>query len=143
MILESWKPVFFSEQTQQPQNHHRHLLLGTYKSIKTYTQKATIRLLNHPTNQASKQASSWCQYQLFVYCLKLRHGTSLRAHLHVVRMLCMPVFMALSTVFHSINSTDNSVFSLCSSGLTSVLLVLSTIYLFTKVSLSPDVIPSG
>ena len=54
------------------------------------------------------------------------------------------VFMALSTLFHSINSPDNSsLFSLCSSGLNSVLLVLSTIYLFMKVSLSPDVILCG
>ena len=36
-----------------------------------------------------------------------------------------------------------SVFSLCSSGLISALLVLSTLYLFMKVSFSPDIIPSG
>ena len=41
------------------------------------------------------------------------------------------VFMALSTVFHSINSL--SAFSLCSSGL----------YHFMKVSLSPDIILCG
>ena len=35
------------------------------------------------------------------------------------------------------------VFSLCSSCLFSVLLVLSAIYLFVKVSFSPDIIPSG
>ena len=46
--------------------------------------------------------------------------------------------MALSTVFHSINAPDNSPFSDRSSGLISVLLVLSTIYLFTKVSSSPS-----
>ena len=39
------------------------------------------------------------------------------------------VFMAHSTVFHSINPPDNSAFSLCSSSLTSALLVLSTIYI--------------
>ena len=53
------------------------------------------------------------------------------------------VFMALSTVFHSINSPDKSAFSLCSFGLLSALLALSTIYLFMKVSFSPDIIPSG
>ena len=53
------------------------------------------------------------------------------------------VFLALSTVFHSIKSPDNSVFSLCSSGLISALLVLSTTYLFKKVSFSSDRIPSG
>ena len=54
------------------------------------------------------------------------------------------VFMALSTAVHSISSPSNSLpFSLCSSGLISVLLVLSTIYLFAKVSLSPDIILRG
>ena len=54
------------------------------------------------------------------------------------------VFMALSTLFHSINSPDNSsLFSLSSSVLNSALLVLSTIILFMKVSLSPDVILCG
>ena len=41
------------------------------------------------------------------------------------------VFIALSTVFHSINSPDNSLFSHCSSGL------------FMKVSFSPDIILCG
>ena len=36
-----------------------------------------------------------------------------------------------------------SVFSLCSSGLISALLVLSTVFLFMKVSFSPGIIPSG
>ena len=53
------------------------------------------------------------------------------------------VFVALSTVFHSINSFNNSAFSFCSSSPKSALSALSTIYLFLKVSLSPDVIPSG
>ena len=44
--------------------------------------------------------------------------------------------------FHKF-SWQLSVFSLCSSGLISALLVLSTIYLFMKVSFSPDIIPSG
>ena len=52
-------------------------------------------------------------------------------------------FMALSTVFHSLNSPDNSSFSDCSSGLISAVLVLSTTCLFMKVSLSPDIILRG
>ena len=49
------------------------------------------------------------------------------------------VFTALSTVsFHNF-SRQLSAFSLSSSGLISVLLVLSAIYLFMKGSLSPDV----
>ena len=53
------------------------------------------------------------------------------------------VFMALSTVFHSISFPNNSLFS--DSVLLSYLclLVLSTLYLFLKVSYSPDIIPSG
>ena len=44
--------------------------------------------------------------------------------------------------FHKF-SRQVSAFSLCSSGLISALLVLSTIYLFMKISLSPDVILCG
>ena len=47
------------------------------------------------------------------------------------------VFIALSTVFCSINSPNNSpLFLLCSSSLISALLVLSTAYLFLKLSLT-------
>ena len=53
------------------------------------------------------------------------------------------LFVALSTVFYSITSPDNSPLSHCSSGLLSALLVLSTRYLLMKVSFSPDLIPSG
>ena len=56
-------------------------------------------------------------------------------------LVSVSVFMALSNVFHSKTfSRHLSAFSLCSSGLISALLVLSTIYLFLKVSLSPDII---
>ena len=89
---------------------------------------------------------------------------SQRVHLHVVAMLrfmsdinqpslptpfysvlaSVSVFMALSTAFHSINFPDNFQFSyFCFSGLLSALLVLSTIYLFLKVSFSPDIVHSG
>ena len=44
--------------------------------------------------------------------------------------------------FHEF-SQQLSAFSVCSSGLISVLLVLSTLYLFTKVSFSPDIILYG
>ena len=54
------------------------------------------------------------------------------------------VFMVFSTVFHSMNSPDNSPLShsvLLS--LISALLILSTVYLFMTVSLSPDIILCG
>ena len=58
-------------------------------------------------------------------------------------LVSISVFKALSTVFHSINSPDDSPLSDCSSGLNSALLVLSTIYLFLRVSLSPDILLCG
>ena len=52
--------------------------------------------------------------------------------------------MSLSTVFHSTNSPDNSPLShSVLPGLIYALLVLSTMYLFMKVSFSPDVIFCG
>ena len=89
---------------------------------------------------------------------------SSRAHLHLVRMswflsdinqpslptpsysvlMSISVFMALSTVFHSINSPDNSpLFRSVLPVFRSALLVLSTIYLFMKVYFSPAIMPSG
>ena len=48
-------------------------------------------------------------------------------------LVSVSVFMALSTVFHFINSPHQlSAFSLCSPGLVSALLVFSTISLFMK-----------
>ena len=73
-----------------------------------------------------------------VYVLDINQPT-----LPTLFILSVSVFMALSTVFHSINSPDNSAFSLCSSGLMSALLVLSAAYHFMKVSLSPDIILCG
>ena len=58
-------------------------------------------------------------------------------------LVSVSVFMALSTVFHSINSPDWSAFSLCSSGVISALLVLFTIFFFMNVSLSPDITLCG
>ena len=53
-------------------------------------------------------------------------------------LVSISVFMALSTVFHSINSPDNSLLS-HSVLLISALVVLSAIYLSMKVSFSPDI----
>ena len=53
------------------------------------------------------------------------------------------VLEALSTVFDSYIFRQLSAFLLCSSGIISALLVLSTISLFMKVSLSRDIILRG
>ena len=64
---------------------------------------------------------------------------SLPTHFYSV-LVSVFVVMAVSTVFQSINSPDNAPLS---GSVLSVLLVLSTIYLFIKVSFSPDIISSG
>ena len=62
-------------------------------------------------------------------------------------LFCSFVSFCLYDPFNCISfhqfSRQLSVFWLCSSGLMSALLVLSTVYLFMKVSFSPDIIPSG
>ena len=55
-------------------------------------------------------------------------------------LVSISVIMALSTVFHYINSPDNSPFS---HSVLPVLGLLSPISLFLKVSLSSDMIPCG
>ena len=60
-------------------------------------------------------------------------------------LVSVSVFMALSTVFHFINSADNSPFFDAVLQVLSLAyqLALSTVDLFMKVSFSPDIIPSG
>ena len=58
-------------------------------------------------------------------------------------LVSVSVFMSLSTTFHFIILWQLSTFSLCSSGLISALLVLSTICLFVKVSFSPGIVLCG
>ena len=62
-------------------------------------------------------------------------------------LFCSCVYFCLYGLFNCISfhqfSRQLSVFSLCSPGLMSALLVLSTLYLFMKISFSPDIIPRG
>ena len=62
-------------------------------------------------------------------------------------LFCSCVYFCLYGHFNCISfhefSWQLSIFSLCSSGLISALLVLSTIYFYMKVSFSPDIIFSG
>ena len=62
-------------------------------------------------------------------------------------LICSCVYLCLYGPFNCISfhkcSRKLSAFSLCSSGLLSALLVLSTAYLFMKVSLSPHIILCG
>ena len=61
----------------------------------------------------------------------------------MLTVLCKTMGTAFSTVFQTTNFPLNSPLSHCPSGLISALLVLSTMSLFTKVSLSPDIILCG
>ena len=62
-------------------------------------------------------------------------------------LFCSCVCFCLYCLFNSISlhkfSRQRSVFWLCSSGLISTLLVISTVYPFMKVSFNPNIIPSG
>ena len=80
-----------------------------------------------------------------VAVLRFWHKPPELAHSFFILLLCL--FLSFYGPFHCISfhkfSRQLSAFSLCSSGLISALLILSTKYLFMKVSLSPDVTPSG
>ena len=78
----------------------------------------------------------WCGLCLWYKSTQLAHSFFLNSV-----PVSVSVFLALSMVFHSINSLDNALcaFSLCSSGLVSTSSVLSAIYLLIKVFLSPDI----
>ena len=58
-------------------------------------------------------------------------------------VFCFVFYGAFDCISFCKFSRQLSAFSLCSPGLNSALLVLSTIHLFMKVSLSPDVSPYG
>ena len=59
-------------------------------------------------------------------------------------LVSFSVSVALSTVFYFINSPNNCLLSRsCSSGLNSAILVISAMYLFKKVTLSPYIILCG
>ena len=84
---------------------------------------------------------------LYVFILGrlfLRHKLTELAHSFLFRsFVCFCLHGPFNCIsFHEL-SRQLSVFSLCSSGLISALLALSAIYLFVKVSFSPDIIPRG
>ena len=83
------------------------------------------------------------------------HGGDVTVYVKDINQLNLPTpFSFCSCVYFCLHGPFNrnsfhkfswqlSVFSLCSSSLISALLVLSIIYLFIKVSFSPDIISSG
>ena len=87
---------------------------------------------------------SFVEERFLVQCAR---GSPSRGGDVAVYSVLVSVFFCLYDPFNCISfhkfSRQLSVSSLCSSGLISALLVLSTIFLFTKVSFSPDIIPCG
>ena len=93
----------------------------------------------YPYSCPSGLTFSW--WECYGFCLRQKPVEL--AHSFYSVLVSISVFMALSPVFHSITSPENSPLPHCSSGLISALLVLSTIYIFMKVSLSPNIIFCG
>ena len=114
--------------------------LSFRKKTRTKTPTVMIFSLSHsPSSDPAGSPSCGGDFAAYVFNIG---QPSLPTPFHSV-LVGVSVFMALSTVFHSINSPDNSPLSQCSSGLMSAVLVLSTTYLFLKVSFSPDIIICG
>ena len=113
----------------------RMAVLDTMEKLDFLETKTSLRLVS-PHWEIVPTGPPSCRGDVTVYAYDINQP-SLSTALYSV-LVSISVFMALSTAFYSINSPNNSVFSLCS-----VLLVLSTIYLFMKVSFSPDIAPNG
>ena len=101
---------------------------------------------NKPTTLQSLRTESPRAHLLVVDIFGLCHKNKLTKLAHYF-LFCSRICLCLLGPFNAISfhkfSRQLFAFSLCSSGLNSALLVLSTIYLFMKVSLSPDVILCG
>ena len=106
----------------------------------------TIHRVCHTTHPLSHTTHSLCQ-TTNPFCHTTRplcHTAHSIYHATHSGLVSVSVFVILSIVFHSINSPDNP--SLSHSVLSvffSALSILSTIYLFIKVSISPDIILCG
>ena len=115
--------------------------------------EVSASMMNMTNDPRSKAVIHWRLFMLLSW--------SPRAHLYVVGMLrfmfwhkptelahsflsCSCFYFCIYCPFNCISfhtfSRQLSAFSFCSSGLISALLVLSTVYLFMKFSLSPDII---
>ena len=88
------------------------------------------RSVTHETGRLAHTSPRGITFSWWVcYGLCLRHKPSELAHSFHTVLVSVSVFMALSTVFHSMDSPDNSSLSHCSSDLISASLALSTISL--------------
>ena len=98
-------------------------------------------ITSSPTRLLQQQSAPSC---LVVVWLCHRHKPTKLAHSF---LFCSCVCFCLYGPFSSISfhkfSRQLFAFTFCSFGLNSALLVLSTLFLFMKVSFGPDIIPSG
>ena len=122
-----------------------YLLTYLLTFIFTYVLTHLLTATTATTLRASSLGPRWLTFTWWGCCgLCQRHKPTELAHSF---LFCSCVCFCLYGPFNCISfhkfSRQLSDFSLCSSGLDSALLVLSTIYLFIKVSLSPDIILCG
>ena len=108
----------------------RMAVLDTMEKLDFLKTKTSLRLVSPhweivPTGPPSRRGD------VTVYAYDINQP-SLSTALYSV-LVSISVFMALSTAFHSINSPDDSVFSFCSSGLISALLVNSLFQLYVSL----------
>ena len=102
------------------------LVLLAVDCVNPTTTVSQINLLFVSGNSARGLTFTWWG----CYGLCLTHKPTELAHSFYSVLVSVSVFMALSTVFHSMNSPYNSPLSHTVLRLTPALLVLSTIYLF-------------
>ena len=95
----------------------------------------------HVTVKLVPVGSPSCGGDVAVYVCDINQP-SLPTPFHSV-LVSVSVFMALSTVFHSTNSPDNSLLFQSVLLVYSALLVLSNVYLCMKVFFSPAIILCG
>ena len=118
---------------------HQYVSEGKTK-IRGESPLETLRNFNAPSKRPHGFTFTWWGCS----CLCLWHKPTELAHSF---LFCSCVCFCLYGTFNCVSfhkfSRQLSAFSLCSTGLISALLVLSAICLFTKVSLSPDIILCG
>ena len=143
--------MFGLKPCKHAQRASNRLVPREFRNVSIFNIKSTGHFQTQPVTLILISVSSTCDLK------------SPRAHLHVVGMLrfmshinqpSLPTLLSCSCVYFSLYgpfacisfrklSRQLSAFSLCSSGLISASLVLSTIYLFMKLSFSPGIILTG
>ena len=125
-------PQMYASSMHKP---HMCTLVYTHTHTHTHTHQYTLlhtQMYNDVLSLSLIPACSPSRGGDVVVYIKDINQPSLPTPLYSV-LVSISVFMAFPTIFHSINSCNNSAFALCSSCFNSALLVLSTIDPFMKV----------